>query len=85
MLYILKLRQNVKIKLNKIKTQLPFHRAYNANILRSENVEILHSKYTKIQTKLMVLGTERKVASDSTIIKMGLKLPENPPKVIVIK
>ena len=51
----------------------------------SEEVEILHSKYTKIQTKLMVLGTERKVASDSTIIKMGLKLPDNPPKVIVIK
>ena len=51
----------------------------------NDDVEILHSKYTKIQTKLMVFGTERKVASDSTIIKMGLKLPDNPPKVIVIK
>ena len=51
----------------------------------NEDVEILHSKYTKIQTKLMVWGTERKVASDSTIIKMGLRLPEKPPRVIVIK
>ncbi len=51
----------------------------------NENVEILHSKYTKIQTKLMVWGTERKVASDSTIIKMSLRLPEKPPRVIVIK
>lgn len=51
----------------------------------NEDVEILHSKYTKIQTKLMVWGTERKVASDSTIIKMGLRLPENPPGLIVIK
>jgi len=50
-----------------------------------ERVEILHSKYTKIQTKLMVLGTERKVATDSTVIKMGLKLPEKPPKLIEIK
>ena len=49
-----------------------------------ENVEILHSKYTKLQTKMMVFGTERKVASDSTIIKMGLKLPDKPPKVIEI-
>lgn len=51
----------------------------------NEKVEVLHSEYTKIQTKLMVLGTERKVASDSTIINMGLRLPEKPLKVIVIK
>jgi hypothetical protein len=50
-----------------------------------ENVEILHSKYTKIQTKLMVFGTERKVATDSTLIKAGLKLPDKPPKIIEIK
>ena len=51
--------------------------------LRKE-VEILHSKHTKIQTKLMFLGTERKVASDSTIIKIGLKVPEQPHKQIII-
>lgn len=50
-----------------------------------EEVEILHSKYTKIDTKLMILGTERKVAKDSTVIKLGLKLPENPPKQIIIE
>ena len=50
-----------------------------------EEVEILHSKYTKTQTKLMIMGTERKVAQDSTIINMGLKLPDNPPYLIIIK
>jgi len=50
-----------------------------------EDVEILHSKHTKIDTKLMILGTERKVAQDSTIIKLGLKLPETPPKQIIIE
>jgi len=50
-----------------------------------KEVEILHSKHTKIQTKLMFLGTERKVAEDSTIIKLGLKLPERPPKQIIIE
>ena len=50
-----------------------------------QEVEILHSKYTKTQTNLMMMGTERKVAQDSTIIKMGLKLPERPPKLIIIK
>ena len=50
-----------------------------------EEVEILHSKYTKVDTKLMILGTERKVANDSTVISLGLKLPDNPLKVIVIK
>jgi len=50
-----------------------------------EEVEILHSKHTKIETKLMFLGTERKVANDSTIIKLGLKLPDKPPKQIIIK
>ena len=50
-----------------------------------EEVEILHSKFTKADTKLMIFGTERKVANDSTIISLGLKLPENPQKVIVIK
>ncbi len=50
-----------------------------------ENVEVLHSKHTKIETKLMEFGTERKVANDSTIINLGLKLPEKPPKVIIIK
>ena len=50
-----------------------------------EEVEILHSKHTKVDTKLMTLGTERKVAGDSTIIKMGLKLPENPLKQILIE
>ena len=53
--------------------------------LLKEEVEILHSKHTKIDTKLMTLGTERKVAGDSTIIKIGLKLPENPVKQIVIE
>lgn len=50
-----------------------------------KEVEILHSKHTKIQTKLMFLGTERKVAEDSTIINLGLKLPEVPPKQIIIE
>jgi len=50
-----------------------------------EDVEILHSNYTKIQTKLMVLRTERKVANDSMVISLGLKLPEKPPKTIEIK
>ncbi|MCF6365763.1 MAG: hypothetical protein L3J35_06120 [Bacteroidales bacterium] len=49
------------------------------------DVEILHSKHTKIETKLMILGTERKVAQDSTIIKLGLKLPETPLKQIIIE
>lgn len=50
-----------------------------------KEVEILHSKHTKIQTKLMFLGTERKVASDGVIIKLGLKVPERPHKKIIIK
>ena len=50
-----------------------------------EDVEILHSKHTKIETKLMFLGTERKVVSDTIILKLGLKLPETPPKQIIIK
>ncbi len=50
-----------------------------------ESVEVLHSKHTKIETKLMEFGTERKVANDSTIINLGLKLPGKPPKVIIIK
>lgn len=50
-----------------------------------EQVEILHSKFTKTQTKLMIMGTERKVAEDSTLIEMGLKLPDNPPNLIIIK
>ena len=50
-----------------------------------DEVEILHSKFTKLDTKLMILGTERKVANDTTIQALGLRLPENPPKVIIIK
>jgi|GEM_PF-3045470 hypothetical protein len=50
-----------------------------------DEVDILHSKYTKIETKLIVLGTERKVAEDSTIINSGLKLPPKPPKQIIIE
>jgi len=50
-----------------------------------KEVEILHSKHTKIQTKLMFLGTERKVAEDSTVIKLGLHLPKMPPKQIIIE
>ena len=47
------------------------------NKLREE-VEILHSKYTKSNSKLMTSRTERKLAQDSIIIKKGLKLPERP-------
>lgn len=51
-----------------------------------EDVEILHSKYTKSNSKLMTSGTERKLAQDSIIIKKGLKLPENPlPRIITEK
>lgn len=50
-----------------------------------EEVEILHSKHTKIDTKLMEFGTERKVANDSTIIGLGLELPKKPPMQIIIK
>jgi len=49
------------------------------------DVEILHSKYTKSYTKLMRSGTERKIAEDTVIIKIGLKLPKNPLPQIVIK
>ncbi len=48
-----------------------------------EDVEILHSKYTKSNSKLMTSGTERKLAQDSIIIKKGLKLPENPLPYII--
>jgi cell division protein FtsL len=50
-----------------------------------EKVEILHSKYTKLQMNFMIMGTERTVSQDSVVISLGLKLPENPPKEIVIK
>lgn len=49
-----------------------------------EDVEILHSKHTKIETKLMFMGTERKVVSDSVIVNLGLELPKTPPKQIII-
>jgi len=48
------------------------------------DVEILHSKYTKSKTKLMTSGTERKIAEDSIIILKGLKLPEKPLHQIII-
>jgi cell division protein FtsL len=50
-----------------------------------DKVEILHSKYTKMQMNTMIMGTERTVAQDSIVISLGLKLPENPPSEIVIK
>lgn len=49
------------------------------------NVEILHSKYTKSNTKLMSSATERKIAKDTVIKIRGLKLPKNPLPKIVIK
>ena len=49
------------------------------------DVEILHSKYTKSNTKLMTSGTERKIAEDTVIIARGLKLPEKPLPQISIK
>jgi hypothetical protein len=50
-----------------------------------DQVEILYSKYTKLQMNFMLMGTERIVAQDSVVISLGLKIPENPPKEIVIK
>ncbi len=49
------------------------------------DVEILHSKYTKSNTKLMTSGTERKIAEDTLIKARGLKLPKNPLPQIVIE
>ncbi len=50
-----------------------------------EEVEILHSKYTKSNAKLMSSVTERKIAEDTVIINRGLKLPRRPLKQIIIE
>jgi hypothetical protein len=50
-----------------------------------DQVEVLYSKYTKQQMNFMFMGTERMVAQDSVVIALGLKIPEFPPKEIVIK
>lgn len=57
---------------------------FEKNKLKND-VEILHSKYTKSNTILMKSGTERKIAEDTVIIKRGLKLPKSPVPQIVIK
>ncbi len=55
------------------------------NTLKNE-VEVLHSEYTKSNTKLMTSATERKVAEDTVIILRGLKLPTEPlPQIIIEK
>lgn len=50
-----------------------------------KDVEVLHSKFTKSNTKLLTSGTERKIAADSVIKQRGLKLPKNPLPQIIIK
>ncbi|MCF6185499.1 MAG: hypothetical protein L3J56_12935 [Bacteroidales bacterium] len=50
------------------------------------DVEILHSKYTKSNTKLMTSATERQIAKDPVIVSEGLKLPKRPlPQIIIEK